>query len=108
VNYDTRNWNLICNFLNSDQYAAISTTNRALLLDDALDLARVGLLPYQVALNVTSYLRRETHHLPWKAALSNLDYIARMLHLTDGLADYKVSLANTVHKLKLASDFVPV
>jgi hypothetical protein len=69
----------------------ISVLNRALLLDDALDLARVGLLPYQVALNVTSYLRQETHYLPWKAALRNLDYIARMLRLTDGLAGYKVS-----------------
>jgi aminopeptidase N len=91
VNYDLRNWKLISAFLNSNKYADISVLNRALLLDDALDLARVGLLPYEVALNVSSYLRQETHYLPWKAAFRNLDYIARMLRLTDGLAGYKVS-----------------
>jgi hypothetical protein len=91
VNYDLRNWKLISAFLNGNKYTDISVLNRALLLDDALDLARVGLLPYEVALNVSSYLRHETHYLPWKAAFRNLDYIARMLHLTDGLAGYKVS-----------------
>jgi aminopeptidase N len=96
VNYDLRNWKLISDFLNSDKYTDISVLNRALLLDDALDLARVGLLPYQVALNVSSYLRQETHYLPWKAALRNLDYIVRMLRLTDGLAGYRVSYSGHV------------
>lgn len=91
MNYDLRNWKLISDFLNSDKYTDISVLNRALLLDDALDLARVGLLPYPVALNVSRYLHQETHYLPWKAALRNLDYIARMLRLTDGLAGYRVS-----------------
>lgn len=90
MNYDHKNWKLISDFLNSDRYADISVLNRALLLDDALNLARVGLLHYQVALNVTNYLRRESHYLPWKAALGNLDYIAHMLRLTDGLPGYKV------------------
>jgi hypothetical protein len=92
VNYDIRNWKLISEFLNSDRYADISVLNRALLLDDALNLARVGLLRYQVALNITKYLSREDHYLPWKAAFSNLDYIARMLRLTDALGGCKVSL----------------
>lgn len=96
MNYDLRNWKLISDFLNSDKYTDISVLNRALLLDDALDLARVGLLPYQVALNVSSYLRQETHYLPWKAALRNLDYIVRMLRLTDGLAGYRVSYSGHV------------
>jgi aminopeptidase N len=97
VNYDLRNWKLISDFLNSDKYTNISVLNRALLLDDALDLARVGLLPYQVALNVSSYLRQETHYLPWKAALRNLDYMARMLRLTDGLTAYRVSYSRHVY-----------
>jgi aminopeptidase N len=91
VNYDVKNWQLISAFLNSDRYANIAVLNRALLLDDSLDLARVGLLPYEVALNISSYLRQETHYLPWKAAFRNLDYIARMLRLTAGLVRYRVS-----------------
>ncbi|PNF34055.1 hypothetical protein B7P43_G01128 [Cryptotermes secundus] len=89
VNYDLRNWKLISEFLNSNKYTDISVLNRALLLDDAMNLARVGLLPYEVALNVSSYLHHETHYLPWKAALHNLDYIARMLRLTDGITGYR-------------------
>ncbi|XP_021919200.1 aminopeptidase N-like isoform X2 [Zootermopsis nevadensis] len=89
VNYDLKNWQLISDFMRSDRYEDVPVLNRALLLDDALNLAGIGMLPYHVALEVTSYLRRESHYLPWKAALGNLGYIGRMFRLTDALASYK-------------------
>ena len=92
VNYDHENWELLSSHLNSDKFEEIPAINRALLLDDALNLARSGKLPYRVALNVTNYLYRETHHLPWKSALRNLEYILHMLHLTDALPSYKVTI----------------
>ncbi|XP_069682409.1 aminopeptidase N-like [Periplaneta americana] len=98
VNYDMANWHLLSQQLDSDKYEEVSVLNRALLIDDALDLARADLLPYPVALNVTSYLRRETHYLAWKSALSNLGYIRRMLRLTDALPTYKRFIQHLVEQ----------
>ncbi|XP_034233896.1 aminopeptidase N-like isoform X2 [Thrips palmi] len=80
VNYDTQNWRLLGAALR-DQHslAVIAATNRAQLVDDALNLARAGVLDYGVALDMTRYLRLETAYLPWKAALNALGYIDSML-----------------------------
>ncbi|PSN50097.1 hypothetical protein C0J52_04712 [Blattella germanica] len=51
VNYDIHNWELIARFLDSPRFEEMAVLNRALILDDALDLARVGLLSYKTALN---------------------------------------------------------
>ena len=45
VNYDERNWKLIIDQLNSD-HESIHVINRAQIIDDALNLARAGLLNY--------------------------------------------------------------
>jgi len=64
VNYDEQNWQLIINQLKSNA-SEIHIINRAQLMDDALNLARAGLLPYDVAFNVTNYLKDETEYLPY-------------------------------------------
>ncbi len=53
--------------------------NRAQLLDDSLNVARMGEVPYAVALDLTRYLRSERDYVPWEAALSAFDYLDRML-----------------------------
>ena len=60
-------------------HTKIHVINRAQIIDDALNLARSGLLDYQVALGITSYLHKETEYIPWAAALSNMGYISSML-----------------------------
>ena len=47
MNYDKRNWALIAAQLSRD-HTAIHVINRAQLLDDALNLAKSGLLEYEV------------------------------------------------------------
>ena len=80
VNYDHTNWRLLSRALRDPSHlAVIAATNRAQLVDDALNLARAGHLEYSVALDVTRYLRHETAYLPWKAALSAFGYIDSML-----------------------------
>ncbi|KAG0730404.1 Aminopeptidase Ey [Chionoecetes opilio] len=78
VNYDPNNWNLLIQQLLND-HTAIATVNRAQIIDDALDLARAGHLPYSTALNVTTYLPREADYVPWAAALDNFAYLSKML-----------------------------
>jgi aminopeptidase N len=85
VNYDDNNWRRIIEILNSDDYDKIHVLNRAQLVDDALTLAFDGVLSYDIALGVVSYLSRETDYIPWYPAVQafgKLDYIlkGRPLH----------------------------
>ena len=91
TNYDINNWKLIIRQLNDD-HTKIHVTNRAQIIDDALNLARAGLLDYQVALGVTSYLNKETEYICWKAALTGLGYIEVMLDRTPAYGDFRVRI----------------
>ncbi|KAL0271368.1 UNVERIFIED_CONTAM: hypothetical protein PYX00_008477 [Menopon gallinae] len=83
VNYDERNWELLIDFLLSENYSKISVINRVQIMDDLLDFARAGELSYTTAFEAAHYLKKEKNYLPWKAALSNFDYISRMFRSTD-------------------------
>ncbi|KAF2365599.1 Peptidase M1 membrane alanine aminopeptidase N-terminal [Trinorchestia longiramus] len=78
VNYDLGNWHLLLVQLLTD-HTALPPTHRAQILDDALNLARAGVVPYHVALNMTRYLRQEGVQVPWQAAFSNFKYLHTML-----------------------------
>uniref|UniRef100_A0A0P5FVD5 Aminopeptidase n=1 Tax=Daphnia magna TaxID=35525 RepID=A0A0P5FVD5_9CRUS len=83
VNYDARNWHLIAKQLMTN-HTAISVINRAQIMNDALNLARAGLLVYEVPLNLTKYLEREEEFLPWEATLTALSYLDSMMKRTPG------------------------
>ena len=53
-------------------------------------MARAGLLDYQIALGVTSYLAKETEYIPWKAALNGIAYLKSMLNRSPVYGDFKV------------------
>uniref|UniRef100_A0A182R8C8 Aminopeptidase N n=1 Tax=Anopheles funestus TaxID=62324 RepID=A0A182R8C8_ANOFN len=90
VNYDERNWQLIVKHLqDKSKFKSIAASNRAQLIDDALNLARAGYLDYAVALNVTRYLVHETDYVPWKAAIAALNYIDSMLIRTRNYGLFK-------------------
>lgn len=89
VNYDTDNWNLIIKEL-QEKNTNIPPLNRAQLLDDALNLARAGKLPYSLALDLTLYLEQEKDYIPWAAALTALSFLDRRLTNNEGHDDFKV------------------
>ncbi|XP_057331888.1 aminopeptidase N [Microplitis mediator] len=90
VNYDKVNWQLIIKQLNTANYKDISTINRGQLIDDALNLARAGRIDYSTALDVTSYLAHETEYVPWKSALTALNYLDNMLNKYQGYDRFRV------------------
>lgn len=91
VNYDRQNWRLISqHLLDPDRFTQISATNRAQLLDDALNLARADLLDYTTALEITRYLVHEREYVPWKAAINAITMIGDMLGKTGDYGYYKV------------------
>uniref|UniRef100_A0A182PTT0 Aminopeptidase N n=1 Tax=Anopheles epiroticus TaxID=199890 RepID=A0A182PTT0_9DIPT len=90
VNYDERNWQMIVKHLQDrSKFKTIAASNRAQLIDDALNLARAGYLDYAVALNVTRYLVHETDYVPWKAAIAALNYIDSMFIRTRNYGLFK-------------------
>jgi aminopeptidase N len=95
VNYDARNWEMIHQQLMTD-HTAISVINRAQIMDDALNLAQAGLLDYDIALNLTSYLAREDQYLPWESTLSSLLYVQDMLSRSSAYGLFKVRLLSSI------------
>lgn len=63
VNYDEKNWKLIANALNTDNFGKIPPMTRAKLIYDAFMLAISSELKFSVALQLIKYLRKETDYV---------------------------------------------
>ncbi|XP_040569866.1 aminopeptidase N isoform X2 [Lepeophtheirus salmonis] len=88
VNYDDNTWNLIVDNLKTT-HEDIHVTNRAQIIDDALNLARSGRLDYNISLSVTSYLAKENNYVPWSSALTGMSYLEKMLRRTAAYGNFK-------------------
>jgi aminopeptidase N len=90
VNYDEKNWYLLIKYLESEDYEKIHAVNRAQLLDDALNLARAGILKYSTALELTRYLEKEVDYIPWYSALNAFSFLNIRLTGTEIYPLFKV------------------
>lgn len=77
---------------------AIHTVNRAQLLDDAFNLARGSLLDYNMAFNLTVYLKDDDEYLPWNTFLDAFLYIGQMLSKTPVQGAFKAFVKDLVQK----------
>lgn len=89
VNYDEDNWQLLIEALYKN-HRVFDPKNRAQLVDDSLNLASAGYLNYDIALNITKYLRKERNYVPWKAAFTAFDFINYMFLRSAHYHLYKV------------------
>lgn len=89
MNYDETNWKRIIQYLNSETFEQIHVLNRAQLLDDAFDLARSGQLSYEIALELSVFLERETDFIVWYAFLDTLDFLDNALSANASYEDFK-------------------
>ncbi|CAI5452499.1 unnamed protein product [Caenorhabditis angaria] len=78
VNYEQTRWNKLAEQL-SDNFAQFKPEGRARLLSDSFALANSGIIPFEVALNLTTYISKETHNLPWIIAARNFADLVRKL-----------------------------
>ncbi|XP_071830181.1 glutamyl aminopeptidase-like [Apostichopus japonicus] len=78
VNYDSDNWQKLSDQLMSD-HTAINASDRAGLIDDAFNLGRAEQLNYDVVLDMTLYLEKETEYVPWTVASDNLAWLSEIL-----------------------------
>ena len=78
VNYPIQMWR---NFIDAllDNPETFEPEDRANLLNDAFALAEAGLLSYEIPLRMSTYLRKETHLVPWEAVYYKFERIAHWL-----------------------------
>ena len=89
--YDDTNYDLIATQLIAN-HSRISIINRAQLLDDALNLAKLDIISYTRSLNLTLYLKDERDYVPWHSAVDEFSYIDNMLRTQNQYADWKVRI----------------
>jgi len=78
VNYDTKNWNMLAQYLsNNNVRTKVPVNTRAKLLHDAWNLAYAGDLCFDVALNMTLFLKHEREYLAWDPVFTMIDHIGR-------------------------------
>ncbi|XP_036342051.1 aminopeptidase N-like [Rhagoletis pomonella] len=93
VFYDNTTLLQIQKALLASQHSGIPPTNRAQLVDDLFNFARVAMLDYDRVFEFMEYLAHETEYLPWNAMFSNLPRVSQRLtvqqhkHLISYLSD---------------------
>ncbi|KAJ8311423.1 hypothetical protein KUTeg_010778 [Tegillarca granosa] len=80
VNYEPDMWRMLAEQLNRD-HTVFHEANKAGFIGDSFNFARAGILDYDVALNMTTYLNNEELYVPWKAFLDSIEFIRGMLYL---------------------------
>ena len=72
--------------MNSDRYQTIGEINRATIIDDLFNLARVKYVLYSTVLRATEYLAKENEYLPWRAFFNGMSYLHKQF---EGKEAYK-------------------
>ncbi|KAF2901175.1 hypothetical protein ILUMI_05010 [Ignelater luminosus] len=97
VNYDITNWERLSEFLYYKDFNLIHVVNRAQLIDDAFNLAKWDYILFEIPLNLSKYLTRETHYLPLASFLGNISSFKSALTFTDtyrNFQNYIISILN--------------
>ncbi|KZC09844.1 Glutamyl aminopeptidase [Dufourea novaeangliae] len=109
VNYELSEWLVLTNILASSP-EQLSASDRAHLLEDAFSLADAGELDYDVPMNMTEFLRSESHAVPWLVAQSKLTAIDSLLLSTSLTSRFKKHVRQLVdsayHKVTWTVDSV--
>ncbi|PSN55624.1 hypothetical protein C0J52_04058 [Blattella germanica] len=100
VNYDKENWRKLSEQLMTDM-SALDISDRAHLLQDVFSLADAGLVSYDLAMDMTKYLKSETEYIPWSVAYSKLNKLDNLLVSSTSyskLRKYTQSLVSDIYK----------
>ncbi|KAI5638674.1 peptidase family m1 domain-containing protein [Phthorimaea operculella] len=93
VNYDRVNWALITQALRGSQRINIHEYNRAQIVDDLFVFARARVMPYNLAMNILSFLEFEDAFAPWEAAITGFNFvIRRVIHEADSLEKLRAEI----------------
>lgn len=83
VNYDDKNWELLSNYLQTEEgRLSIPTYTRAKLLHDAWNLAYAGNLSFATAFDMTMFMKYERNHIVWNPIFTFIDHIGRHIDMS--------------------------
>ncbi|XP_050667538.1 aminopeptidase N-like isoform X2 [Leptidea sinapis] len=107
VNYDQKNWRMLCAALKSGDIK--SPITKAQLLDDGFNLAKFGYLKYSAALGLTEFvIDGEDSVMVWDMVLGNMGFLRANLRATTGypaFLDYiRLLISNQLQKLNYGLD----
>lgn len=71
VNYEEGNWKNISEALQKADHDNIHVMNRAQIVDDLFNLARAGIVKYDMAIDIIRYIKKEKNYIPWLSAFSH-------------------------------------
>lgn len=95
VKYEKNMWQSLNNALEQN-IDSMTPLDRAHLLNDVFSLAEGLQVPYDTALTMTKYLKKETHFVPWDVASSKLNSIKNLLYFTEVYPKFKQYQAQLV------------
>lgn len=93
VNYDSCNWKMLSQFLQSPNREKIPVLTRAKLLHDSWNLAYSGELCFGIALNMTLFLKEERSHVVWEPVFMMIDHIGRRIEGTEVYPKFEVNIS---------------
>lgn len=96
MNYDKENWKLLREQLEEDHHK-VPVSNRAQLLDDAFEQAKMDNLEYSIPFELTNFLKyNESAYVAWYPALNNLKYIKTIMDYHEYSGIYHTFLINLI------------
>ncbi|KAJ8973357.1 hypothetical protein NQ317_001401 [Molorchus minor] len=75
VNYDDALWSSIGQALASENFDGIPELNRAQIVDDLFNLARVGKMEYSTVLDTVEFLAKDSSYITWVPAFRGFDVL---------------------------------
>ncbi|KAJ8921492.1 hypothetical protein NQ315_003110 [Exocentrus adspersus] len=105
VNYDKVLWLRILKGLKTER-SSFQELQRAQLIDDIFNIARVGEIDYTMVFQLTEYLVNETEYSPWYSAFNAFDYLLGKMGNEDIETNLKVRtyVLNLMEHLVVISD----
>jgi hypothetical protein len=79
--------------LNSEDIDQISPLSRAVLVEDAFNLAESGDISYNIYLDLIGYFKRETEYIPISALVKTINHLKHSLRHSDAEEQFTVTLS---------------
>lgn len=90
MNYEEENWRALINQLYRD-CSVIHVLNRAQIIDDLFNLAKVNEVNYTLVFSAIQYITKEVDVVPWYSLKKGLEYLLnRMWRSQEGFKYLKV------------------
>ncbi|XP_068632902.1 aminopeptidase A-like isoform X2 [Battus philenor] len=100
VNYPLNMWEILIQQLNAKS-EQLTISDRAHLLNDAFALAEARIVPYELALNLTTYLSKERDFVPWDTAATIFTQLTDRLLNSAASVDLQKYIQHLVEPLYL-------